>query len=292
VFKKKDLWKNAVTYTTSLGGTYGMHLRNIGEGRGELSLFFDQFTSHETRRIFTEYIHQHLSQKTLPDRLNVRYILTCSTCGTVITEHQLQRRKAWKPNANWLPCSVCEARVSLMEYKEQQPLTASSPRTKEMDQAADIQRDREAAQSSLQGKMVTGDFDVFLCHNTIDKPIVKKIGEQLKEQGILPWLDEWELRPGLSWQQQLEQQLKQIKSAAVFIGKDGIGPWQQQEMYAFLRAFVKEDCPVIPVLLPYAPQKPTLPKLLEDFIWVDFRLQDPDPLQQLLWGITGKRDRE
>jgi hypothetical protein len=159
-----------------------------------------------------------------------------------------------------------------------------------MDQVADTQREREAAQSTVQGKIVTRDFDVFLCYNREDKPIVKQIGEQLKDQGILPWLDEWELRPGLPWQQLLEEQIKQIKSTAVFVGKNGIGPWQEQELAAFLRAFVKRGCPVIPVLLQEAPKKPVLPLFLESMTWVDFRLRDPDPLQQLLWGITGRRD--
>ena len=145
---------------------------------------------------------------------------------------------------------------------------------------------------TLQGKIVTSDFDVFLCHHAIDKPIIKQIGEQLKERGILPWLDEWELRPGLPWQELLEQQIEHIKTAAIFVGKDGIGPWQDQELKAFLREFVQRGCPVIPILLPDAPRKPILPVFLRGLTWVDLRLRDPDPLQQLLWGITGKRDME
>jgi hypothetical protein len=160
-----------------------------------------------------------------------------------------------------------------------------------MHRAADTQRDLSAATSKLQGKIATGDFDVFLCHHGKNKPRVKEIGEKLKEQGILPWLDEWELRPGLSWQRLLEKQIRQIKSAGVFVGKDGIGPWQQQEIEAFLRQFVKRGCPVIPVLLPDAPRKPKLPIFLESMIWVDFRSQDPDPMERLIWGITGERER-
>jgi len=171
----------------------------------------------------------------------------------------------------------------------QQGIATPSPRTHEMDQVADTQRDREAAQSTLQGKIATGDFDVFLCHNSIDKPIVKLIAEQLKERGILPWFDEWELRPGLPWQRLLEQQIEHIKAATVFVGKGGVGPWQYQELDAFLREFVQRGCPVIPVLLPNVSHEPALPLFLRGITWVDFRQRDPDPLQQLLWGITGKR---
>jgi TIR domain len=131
---------------------------------------------------------------------------------------------------------------------------------------------------------------VFLCHNGQDKPAVKQIGEQLKLYGILPWLDEWELRPGLPWQRLLEEQISQVKAAAVFVGKDGLGPWQHQELDAFLREFVRRGCPVIPVVLSDAPQKPTLPVFLRAMTWVDFRVQNPDPMQRLLWGITGRRE--
>ena len=130
-------------------------------------------------------------------------------------------------------------------------------------------------------------FDVFLCHNSKDKSEVKRIGEQLKQQGLKPWLDEWELRPGLPWQRELERQIEHIKSAAVFVGSSGFGPWQEHELDAFLREFVKRECPVIPVLLPTAPQQPNLPIYLQSYHWVDFRQLQPEPMGQLIWGITG-----
>ena len=136
---------------------------------------------------------------------------------------------------------------------------------------------------------MTEQFDVFLCHNSEDKPQVRKIAEQLQQYDLKPWLDIWELPPGRSWQRLLEKQIEQISSAAVFVGEDGFVPWQQQELYAFLSEFVSRDCPVIPVLLPNAPTKPELPLFLRQFTWVDFRASDPDPMHQLRWGITGKK---
>ncbi len=144
-------------------------------------------------------------------------------------------------------------------------------------QVANSQQNREDTATILQRKIAQRDFDVFLCHNGQDKAAVKQIGERLKERGILPWLDVWELRPGLPWQQLLENQIAQIKAAAVFVGKDGIGPWQRQELDAFLREFVQRGCPVIPVLLADAPQEPALPIFLRAMTWVDFRRQNPDP---------------
>lgn len=157
-----------------------------------------------------------------------------------------------------------------------------------MDRTADMQRARAAAQLIVQGKRQTKDFDVFLCYNEIDRAAVIDIGECLKEYSILPWLDVDELQPGLPWQRLLEKQIGQIKSAAVFVGKDGIGPWQQMELEAFLREFVNRDSPVIPVLLPDAPDAPKLPIFLKAMTWVDFRKQSTNPIERLIWGITGK----
>jgi hypothetical protein len=54
-----------------------------------------------------------------------------------------------------------------------------------------------------------------------------------------------------------------------------------------LRQFVQRGCPVIPVLLPGI-ERPELPVFLDGMAWVDLAVADPDPLDQLEWGITGK----
>jgi hypothetical protein len=155
--------------------------------------------------------------------------------------------------------------------------------------AAALEAARAAARRELLQKRASAEFDVFLCHNWADKASVRRIADRLEEHGILPWLDERELPPGQPWQQLLEKQIARIRSAAVFVGAAGVGPWQEQELYGFLREFVSRRSPVIPVLLPDAPDKPELPIFLKAMTWVDFRLQDPEPLSRLIWGITGQR---
>jgi hypothetical protein len=155
--------------------------------------------------------------------------------------------------------------------------------------AAELEAARAAARRELLQKRASAEFDVFLCHNGADKASVRRIADRLEEHGVLPWLDERELPPGQPWQQLLEKQIARIRSAAVFVGAAGVGPWQEQELYGFLREFVSRRSPVIPVLLPDAPDKPELPIFLKAMTWVDFRLQDPEPLSRLIWGITGQR---
>ncbi|MCP3956246.1 MAG: TIR domain-containing protein [bacterium] len=133
------------------------------------------------------------------------------------------------------------------------------------------------------------DFDVFLCHNSEDKAAISEIAEKLEMRGIRPWLDVRELRPGLPWQRSLEGQITNIASAAVFIGSSGVGPWQKLELEAFLLQFVKQQRPVIPVLLHDAPSQVEFPVFLRGMTWVDFRESEPDALERLIWGITGAR---
>jgi hypothetical protein len=288
LFVKRDLWKNAATYGAKAGGLCGMLLREMQEGKGELTLFFDKEASEQTRSQFEDYILVHLSRRALSETIKQRRILTCHNCNVAIPEQHVQMRL--ERGLNWMACSVCETRIDLVEPEKNAQITEKQASIlTQMDNTANLQRFRDTSTSSLQGKIITKDFDVFLCHNSDDKPAIKLIGEQLKDFGILPWLDEWELRPGLPWQRALEEQIKNIKTAAVFIGKRNTGPWQDAELDAFLREFVKRKCPVIPVLLPDCGQQPALPVFLQSMTWVDFRQPEPDPISQLIWGITGLR---
>lgn len=73
-------------------------------------------------------------------------------------------------------------------------------------------------------------FDVFLCHNSEDKPFIRDIARQLRAQNLTPWLDEEQLIPGRDWLDILEQDIERIKTVAVFVGKAGVGPWQRREI--------------------------------------------------------------
>jgi hypothetical protein len=132
-------------------------------------------------------------------------------------------------------------------------------------------------------------FDVFLCHNSEDEPTIREISQKLVRSGVKPWLDIEQIRPGTTWQTALGEQIKSIKSAAVFVGNSGIGPWQNEEIQAFLNELIERKCPVIPAILAAARTTPELPWTLKNRHRVDFRLADPDPLKQLIWGITGQK---
>lgn len=133
-------------------------------------------------------------------------------------------------------------------------------------------------------------FDVFLCHNSEDKPAVRHIKSALQAGGISTWLDEEQLPLGRPWQAELEREIGLVRSAAVFVGKTGIGPWQDVEIRGFLDEFVRRACPVIPVLLPDASAAPELPVFLRQMTWVDLRREYEANLRRLVAGIRTSRD--
>jgi GTPase SAR1 family protein len=284
LFERRAMWQNAASYAATVGGMCGIHLRELEEGRGELVLFYDEQASRAIRSQFETYVAEHLRLRALPHSLTRRAIMACPECGYVLPEDLIRRRL--DRGAATIRCPACdETDISLAE----EPVAPADVAVAEMNRSADERRDQNAAELRLKGKMETGDYDVFLCHNSKDKDTVMAIGERLKERGILPWLDAWEIRPGTRWQQILQKQIKSIKSAAVFIGPKGAGPWQDAEVEALLAEIARRKRPLIPVILEGRQGQPRLPPFLGIWHAVDMRQQSPDPFEQLVWGITGEQ---
>jgi hypothetical protein len=106
---------------------------------------------------------------------------------------------------------------------------------------------------------------VFLSHSTADKPAIEELARRLcDKEGIQAWLDKWNLIPGASWQPAIEDALQECESCVVFVGREGLGPWQMEEMRMAINRRVcdsQQRFRVIPVLLPGA-KRDSLPALL------------------------------
>lgn len=312
LFRRQEMWQNAAAYTAADGGTCGIHLRELDEGCGEIAIFFDSRAGRVVRAQFETYVTAYIQSRALAGSVDRRRIRICPdiACGYVLPDDLVRMRLQLGKSTVF--CPLCERAV--VSLTDEEPATmvnagatdnvailgvapdaasadsaATDRAVAEMNRSADLQRDQNVAALRLQGKIQTSDYDVFLCYHSKDRDHVAAIGERLKERGILPWLDVWEIPPGTRWQPELRKRIKQVKSAAVFLGPSGTGPWQEIEVQTILNDFIKRKRPVIPVILAGRQGKPRLPDFLNLWHAVDMRNPVPDPFEQLVWGVTGER---
>jgi len=137
----------------------------------------------------------------------------------------------------------------------------------------------------------SSDFDVFLAHNSLDKPQVEAVAQELKQRGIKYWLDKEQIPPGKWFQDVIQEAIPNVKSAAIFIGLEGLGKWQTVELRSFISRCVEADIPVIPVLLTGVNNIPENLLFLKELNWVRFSqsIDEKEALDNLEWGITGKK---
>jgi len=136
------------------------------------------------------------------------------------------------------------------------------------------------------------DFDVFLAHNSADKPQIMAIAKQLEERNLRTWLDEDQILGGRLFQDEIQQAIPRCKTAAIFIGLTGLGRWQGLELRTFISQFVDINIPVIPVLLPGVEEIPDNLnlKFLRQFNKVRFEdINDSSALDKLERAIRGDK---
>lgn len=278
VFRRVATWQSAARFAAE-PGTCNVSLKYDGEGKAELWIGYDRVPD-QLRKRFERFVHLHLDRRALPRTVTRERHYSCPHDGTPFTSEQVGQ--VLRRGRSSVMCPVCENRISLRDDYE--PPGGTDQSTAEMNASADAGREVAAASAVLRGKEEVAEFDVFLCHNWVDKPAVRELARQLRERGIRPWLDERQLRPGLPWQGVLEEVIASIPAAAVIVGPQGMGLWQDQE----LAAFIRRQCPVVPVLLPGA-RRADLPNFLDDFAVVDLGAAEPGTLDLLVWGITGRQ---
>ncbi|MBA1446677.1 MAG: TIR domain-containing protein [Gammaproteobacteria bacterium] len=126
--------------------------------------------------------------------------------------------------------------------------------------------------------------DVFICYNRCDYKSVKTIFDKLIRDGIDVWIDKKDIYPGDIWREKIEEAINKSRMAIIFIGKNGRGPNQNDEI-SMLDGIQKKDATyqLIPVYLKNAADessKETLFTSPRDYI--DFRVKDPNPYERLM----------
>lgn len=284
-FRRDAMWHNSASYVALAGGTCGIAIREVEEGKGELVLFYDD-AQPIVRRQFEAYVVEHLEQRAVADTVVLRRVRRCKPCNYAIDDEVVQRRLS--RNLTTVTCQICDEVIPIVD----EPVVGDvRPAVAQMNSNANAQRDQDVAATTLKGKHEAGDYDVFLCHNVKDKPQVLRIARELEARGILPWLDVRAIPPGSRWQNEMEKGIERSRSAAVLVGPAGFGPWHDAEMHLINDWSVRTGKRVIPVILEGTSDDLGLPGFLRVWSTVDTRQPDPDPIDLLVWGITGEPPR-
>ena len=65
-------------------------------------------------------------------------------------------------------------------------------------------------------------FDVFLSHNSKDKPRVRRLAERLKQAGLLVWFDDWNIEAGDIISLKVDEGLEESRVLLLCISPDAL----------------------------------------------------------------------
>ncbi len=144
--------------------------------------------------------------------------------------------------------------------------------------------------------MSHSEFDVFISYNRAEQPAVLKLATQLRDRGLKPWLDVWNLVAGEPWLPDVERALKSSAACAVIVGPSGLGGVHQHEMWTAIERSLSspegQRFRVIPVLLPHSTlgDRTLLPSFLTRHTWIEFQetLDEPATFDAFARAIQGK----
>lgn len=141
---------------------------------------------------------------------------------------------------------------------------------------------------------MTEQFDIFISHNNVDKPLIGPLIERLYDEfEIRSWLDKWDLHASAEWEPAIRRALESCRACAVVLGANGWGAYHVAEARLALERRSREpDFPVIPVLLPGADQHEMA--VMGDFFQrthrVDFSngVADEEAFRRLVAAVRGE----
>jgi hypothetical protein len=286
LFERDATFRDATTFRWR-ESVFGVRFSEVHEGQGRLRLFTQESGNGAAQGWFADYVVAHVRRRALPDTVVIDTAVRCGVCGLEITQQTLILAR--ERGRTTIACPVCDERLDVPSTAEE---ALNDAVIRQIDQSADVERNRSAATATLAGKEQVGEFDVFLAYHSENEVAVTRVAENLRSHGLNPWLDTEQIPPGRWFQDRIEAAINQVRSAAIVIGPEGLGRWQSVELRAFIEECVERRVPVIPVLLPKASMPPGL-RFLRQLSWVRFRdsVDEEEAIDRLVWGITEETTR-
>ena len=133
---------------------------------------------------------------------------------------------------------------------------------------------------------------IFLSHSGADSDAARELKRRLLESpgaravGLKVWFDKDDLRPGGSWQPQIEQAIANATAFVVYVGSKGVMNWVEAEVrVALSRANTDKRFPFIPALAAGSAGSSALPPFAKLYQGVRDPLGNSDELSKLLRAV-------
>ena len=132
-------------------------------------------------------------------------------------------------------------------------------------------------------------LQVFLCHSSGDKPTVRKLYQQLKNDGFQPWLDEENLLPGQDWELEIEKAVESADIILVCLSQSSVtkvGYVQKEIKFALDIADRQPEGSIF--IIPVKLQSCQIPRRLSNKQWVDLYPDSVKGYSRLVSGLEHK----
>lgn len=123
-------------------------------------------------------------------------------------------------------------------------------------------------------------YDVFISHSSKDKVIIRELANKLKEDGIIVWLDEWEIKPGDLIGLKIEKGLEESRTLILAMSENSFASdWVTLERHAALfRDPTNAERRFIPLRLDDVEIK----NILRQFAYIDWRNKSDEEYHKML----------
>lgn len=129
-------------------------------------------------------------------------------------------------------------------------------------------------------------LSVFLSHSSRDKPFVDSVFSELHKNDIRAWYDRYEIHPGDSITESINEGLRKCHLGLLFFSKNFLDPrsgWPMNEANYFFSQRMREKKKNF-IVVNLDLEVSDMPPLMQDYLFIDWRR--PGAIQQLVDAIT------
>jgi WD40 repeat protein/GTPase SAR1 family protein len=298
-FKDRRFYRNAASYDAVAGGRCILLFEDREEGRGRMSVFFEEAAPQSVQQMFLQYVYEHLLRKAVPGSITRRRAYHCPKCRYLFDDEVVERRLA--RGADHIICPNCDYQAPLYDLILHDA-GSSQATIGHIDADARDAMHRQLAVTAIQGKKRAGRYDVLLSYAPEDGRAVLWLAECLQSLGLRPWLDVWEQRldqPLPNASAAYGEILSDIRSAVICTTGASSSPWQSEAQRRALVQYARDTKRVVAALLPRAGgstrRRDTVPDFVDRGHVVDLRSlnpNNPQPLLQLVTTILGRNQED